>query len=159
MTSSMPLLIALALSGCAGNPPVQLASTSGSIFDGAVYGGDTAEMEKPIPGVETYRASYQGGSGFVSISSVRATVEDMANKHCARHGGATRPIREIASRPPYVLGNFPRVEWLFQCGRAPRDNALNSNDKLTQIERLKKLLDSGALTQEEFEREKLRILN
>ena len=32
-------------------------------------------------------------------------------------------------------------------------------DKLGQLERLKKLLDSGALTQQEFEREKARLLS
>jgi putative oligomerization/nucleic acid binding protein len=154
----MALLGGSALLGCASNPPVQPAATSRSLFDGAVYEGEIAELARPTPGAEIYRASYQGGSGFVSINSVRATVEEMATKHCARNGGSVRPVRETASKPPHVLGNFPRVEWLFECARPIAQGAQAPIDKLGQIERLKKLLDSGALTQQEYEREKTRIL-
>jgi hypothetical protein len=154
------LLVAAAVLGCAANPPVQPAASSKSQFDGAVYGGEVAQLEKPTPGAEVYRAFYQGGSGFVSVSSVRETVEEMATKHCARQGKIARPLQETTSKPPYVLGNFPRVEWLFECwGSLPSSTAGSpAVDKLGQIERLKKLLDSGALTQQEYEREKAKIL-
>jgi len=153
-------LAASVLLGCASNPPVQPAASSKSQFDGAVYGGETAQLEKPTPGAEIYRAFYQGGSGFVSVSSVRETVEEMAARHCARKGKTARPLQETTSKPPHVLGNFPRVEWLFECADSLPSNASGSLavDKLGQIERLKKLLDSGALTQQEYEREKARIL-
>lgn len=160
MTRLMLLAISFLLSACVSNPPVQLASTSSSIFDGAVYGGDIAEISKPVAEADIYRASYQGGSGFVSLNSVRATVEGMAARHCARQGGLARPLRETASKAPYVLGNFPRVEWLFQCvSQASRGSNAGDSDKLTPLERLKKLLDSGALTAQEYEREKAKILD
>jgi hypothetical protein len=148
------------LLGCASNPPVQPAANSKSQFEGAVYAGDTTQLEKPAPGAEVYRAFYQGGSGFVSVSSVRETVEEMATRHCARHGKAVWPLQETTSRPPYILGNFPRVEGLFQCTGQQHSNAIPSEsvDKLGQLEWLKKLLDSGALTQQEFDREKAKIL-
>jgi hypothetical protein len=154
-------VVALLLFGCAGNPPVQPAATSKSQFDGAVYGGETAELQRPTPGAEVYRAFYQGGSGFVSVSSVREAVEEMATKHCARTGKTARPLQETTSKPPHVLGNFPRVEWLFECATPPAtsSSSFSGADKLGQIERLKKLLDSGALTQQEFEREKAKILS
>jgi hypothetical protein len=153
-------LAASVLLGCASNPPVQPAASSKSQFDGAAYGGDTAQLEKPTPGAEVYRAFYQGGSGFVSVGSVRETVEEMATKHCARNGKTARPLQETTSKPPHVLGNFPRIEWLFECAERPPSNASGSLavDKLGQIERLKKLLDSGALTQQEYEREKAKVL-
>lgn len=148
------------LTGCAGNPPVQLAAGSKSQFDGAVYAGETAELAKPTPNAEVYRAFYQGGSGFVSVNSVREEVEEMADKQCARKGLVPRPIREITSKPPHVLGNFPRVEWLFECVPSMHKNSAEpmSSDKLEQLERLKRLLDSNALTQEEFASEKAKIL-
>jgi hypothetical protein len=148
------------LVGCANNPPVQPAASSSSQFDNAVYGGESVELEKSTPGAEVYRAFYQGGSGFVSLSSVRETVEEMATKHCARKGKTTKPLRETASKPPHILGNFPRVEWLFECTEAVSVNSQSpaTSDKLGQIERLKKLLDSGALTQQEYEKEKAKIL-
>jgi Short C-terminal domain len=162
MTSTrfITLLAASVLLGCASNPPVQPVASSKSQFDGAVYRGESTQLDKPTPGAEVYRAFYQGGSGFVSISSVRETVEEMATKHCTRKGKISRPLEETISKPPYVLGNFPRVEWLFECVDQVRANAPASVgiDKLGQIERLKKLLDSGALTQQEYDREKAAIL-
>jgi Short C-terminal domain len=154
------LLATTALLGCASNPPVQPAASSKSQFDTAVYGGETAQLEKPTPSAEVYRAFYQGGTGFVSVSSVRETVEEMANKHCARKGQTVRPLQETTSKPPHLLGNFPRVEWLFECSALASSAAVGSPavDKLGQLERLKKLLDSGALTQQEYEREKTKIL-
>ena len=97
---------------------------------------------------------------FVSVSSVREAVEDMGTKHCARSGKVPRPLQETNSKPPYVLGNFPRVEWLFECSAPLQAKAAtpSGTDRLDQIERLKKLLDSGALSQQEFEREKAKIL-
>lgn len=162
----MPVLRILALSaffclvGCASNPPVRPAASSKSEFDGAVYGGEVSQLDKPTPGAEAYRAFYQGGSGFVSVSSVRNAVEEMATKHCARKGKVVHPIQETTSTPPHVLGNFPRVEWIFECvDQVPINPAASPDtDKLGQLERLKKLLDSGALTQQEYEREKAKIL-
>lgn len=155
------LLAPCVLFGCASNPPVQPALTSKSQFDGAVYGGETVQLETRTPGTELYRAFYQGGSGFVSVSSVREAVEQMAVKHCARKGKIPRPVQETTSTPPHVLGNFPRVEWLFECTDSNASSvwALPAAEKIGQIERLKKLLDSGALTQREYESEKAKILN
>ena len=151
--------VALLLS-CASNPPVQLAVASKSEFDGAVYPGETTQLEKATPGAEAYRAFYQGGSGFVSISSVRSTVEDMASRHCARQGKQPRPLQETVAKAPFILGNFPRVEWLFECAEKPgAETSSTGSDRLAQLERLKKLLDSGALTQQEYDREKARILS
>jgi hypothetical protein len=139
---------------------VQPAASSKSQFDSAVYTGEVAQLEKPTPGAEVYRAFYQGGSGFVSVSSVRETVEEMATKHCTRQGKVVRPLQETTSKPPHVLGNFPRVEWLFECSGSLPSNTAGppAVDRLGQVERLKKLLDSGALTQQEYEREKAKIL-
>lgn len=149
------------VAGCASNPPVQAAANSKSQFDGAVYSGETVQLEKPAPDAEVYRAFYQGGTGFVSVSSVRETVEEMATKHCGRKNKVVRPLQETTSKPPHVLGNFPRVEWLFECtdSVAASTPPAAVSDKLGQIERLKKLLDSGALTQQEYEREKAKVLN
>jgi hypothetical protein len=160
LTHVFTCLAASVLLGCAGNPPVQQAANGRSQFDGAVFGGETTQLAAPTPGLEAFRAFYQGGSGFVSVSSVRETVEQMATKQCARNGKVVRPLAETTSKPPHVLGNFPRVEWLFEC--AEPTNRIGSGsasvDMLGQIERLKKLLDSGALTQQEYEREKAKIL-
>jgi hypothetical protein len=152
--------LAIALTGCANTTPVLPSASSKSQFDGAVYAGETVELDKRTPGAEVFRVFQQGATGFVSVASVRGGVEEIATQFCARRGKTVRPIEETASKPPHVLGNFPRVEWLFECTDTPVNAAQPkvATDKLTQLERLKKLLDSGALTQAEYDAEKAKIL-
>jgi hypothetical protein len=84
----------------------------------------------------------------------------MATQQCARNGKVIKPLQETASTPPHVLGNFPRVEWLFECADPVRVGVpvQGDGDKLGQLEQLKNLLDRGALTQQEYDREKAKIL-
>lgn len=79
---------------------------------------------------------------------------------------STHGVSETASTPPHILGNYPRVELVFQCvDRPSAASATNAapaaapaTTKYQQLESLKKLLDSGALTQAEFDREKAKVL-
>jgi hypothetical protein len=70
------------------------------------------------------------------------------------------PLSETAAKPPYILGNFPRVEIVFEC--VDRPSAVPGSQlvdpKYAKLADLKKLLDSGAITQVEFESEKAKIL-
>ena len=70
------------------------------------------------------------------------------------------PLRETTSKPPHILGNFPRVEIIFGCVDKPPSVVVPASDdsKYTKLANLKKLLDTGALTQQEFESEKAKIL-
>lgn len=69
-------------------------------------------------------------------------------------------ITETTSTPPFILGNFPRIEIVFDCidkpGLSPAPAV--SDDKYAKLAKLKQLLDSGAITQEEFNQEKAKIL-
>ena len=159
-TRLLCLSITAAISGCANTTAVLPATSSKSEFQSAVYSGETVQLDKQTPGAEVFRVFQQGATGFVSVANVREGVEDIATKHCARKGKAVRPIQETTSKPPHILGNFPRVEWLFECIDPPQSATAprTDSDKLGQLERLKKLLDSGALTQQEFDKEKTKIL-
>ena len=99
--------LVLSISGCASAPPVQPAGTSKSPFDSAVYKGETVQLAKTTPGEEAFRAFYQGGSGFVSLASVRETVEDMATKHCARQDKNVRLLQERTIYPATPPGQLP----------------------------------------------------
>jgi hypothetical protein len=72
-----------------------------------------------------------------------------------------KPLRETTSKPPHILGNFPRIEIIFGCVEKPTAVVAPTGDdpKYTKLVNLKKLLDSGVLSKEEFEREKAKILS
>lgn len=152
--------MALALAGCAVAIPVLPASSSKSQFEGAVYSGIALEVDKPTPGVDLYRVFQQGATGFVPIGAVRGSVEEVANIFCARKGKQVHLVQEITSPTLILPGNFPRVEWLFECLDAPKavPNTSSESERIDQLERLRRLLDNGTLTQKEFDTQKARVL-
>ena len=155
----LALGIVTLLVACASTTPIQIASVGKSEFEGAVYSGQTTDIEAPVPGLEKYRVFQQGATGFISVQNVRSGVEEIANNFCARKGKTMHAVSETASKPPHILGNFPRVELVFQCiDRQSTKPSPTDADKYGKLEALKKLLDSGALTQQEFEAEKAKLL-
>ena len=149
------------LLGCAGSPPIQPASTSKSAFDGAVYKGTTVTVAMGTPGNERYRVFIQGGSGFVSMASVRDDAEQRAKDFCDRKGRAMESLTETTSNPPYIFGNFPRIEIVFDCIDKPtaQPSPAGEDPKYTKLVNLNKLLNAGVITQSEFDREKAKILS
>jgi hypothetical protein len=153
--------LAAVLSSCAVTAPIQPASTSKSAFDSAVFKGATVATSTRAPGPDAYRVFIQAATGFVSIQTVRDDAEQRAKDFCDRKGKAFESLTETTAVPPYVLGNFPRVEIVFDCVAHPASLAPSNGDdpKYTKLVNLKKLLDSGVITQEEFNREKAKILS
>jgi Short C-terminal domain len=153
-----PLAVAF-LSACAITSPVRPEAASKSQFQGAAYSGETVSLEKATPGAESYRAFQQGATGFVSLQSVRSGVEEIASEFCGRKGKTFRGTSETAAKPPYILGNFPRVELIFECvAKSTIAGSVPEIGKYEKIAALKKLFDGGALTQQEFEAEKTKVL-
>jgi hypothetical protein len=70
-------------------------------------------------------------------------------------------LRETTATPPYILGNFPRVEIIFGCvDKIYATGAAGGDDpKYDKLVNLKKLLDAKIITQQEFDAEKAKILN
>jgi hypothetical protein len=108
------------------------------------------------PGGEAYRVFIQGATGFVSIQSVRDDAETRAKEFCANKGKEIESLSETTAKPPYILGNFPRIEIVFDCVSTPATAtpAPADDQKYNKLVNLKKLLDGGVITQQEFEREK-----
>jgi hypothetical protein len=81
-------------------------------------------------------------------------TEQRAMEFCKRKGKEMESIRETTATPPFVLGNFPRVEIVFDCVNKPTaEPATDDDPKYTRLINLKMLLDTGVITQEEFDRE------
>jgi hypothetical protein len=148
------------LCGCSSEGPVQPAASSRPGFEGAVYSGQTATISEGTPGNEEYRVFSQGASSFVSVASVRSNAERRGNAFCERKGKTMNSLQETTSKPPHILGNFPRVEIIFECIDKPGlPGAPPSDPKYAKLVDLKKLLDGGVITQAEFEAEKAKILS
>jgi hypothetical protein len=148
------------LSGCAVTSPIQPASSSKSAFEGAVFKGETVTVSAGTPGQEAYRVFIQGATGFVSMQSVRDDAEQRSKDFCDRKGKAMESIRETTATPPYILGNHPRIEIVFDCVDRPTIGPGTGDDpKYTRLVNLKKLLDAHVITQDEFDREKAKILD
>ena len=153
--SILVLLVALLLSGCATSSPIRRASESQSAF------GTPPELIKhSYPSSDIYRIYHRAATGFVSVQSIRQAAEQRAEEFAKRQGKSFVVLGERISQPPYILGNFPRIEIVFALidkGETPKTPA--PSDRYSELERLKRLLDSGALTEDEFQREKAKILN
>ena len=159
LTQSVAPVLAVLLSSCASSTAVLPASSSKSGFDGAVFSGETVALETPTLGAESFRVFQQGATGFVSLQAVRSGAEEIAQGFCDRKGKSMRGISETDAKPPYILGNFPRVELVFECADKPKDASAKSDvGKYEKLAALKKLLDNGTLTQQEFESEKAKLL-
>jgi len=147
--------IALALGGCAASSPIQRYAESESSFKNA-----PELINHNYPEKDIYRIYHRAATGFVSIQSIRQAAEQRADDFARRQGKAFVVLGEQISQPPYILGNFPRIEIVFALINKLTDTSpITERDRYGDLEKLKKLLDDGVLTQEEFEREKAKILN
>ena len=149
------ILPALALTGCSVSSPIKKIHESESEFS-----DDPAKRLKPIKGnPDIFRVYDRAATGFVSIGATREGLEDRARKFCQDTGKTLKVLESEQSNPPYILGNFPRMELIFMCEDKTGQKSTTTDDRITQIGELKKLLDSGALTQAEFDSEKQKLLS
>ena len=146
------------LAGCSATPPVQKVADSQSQFDDAVYKGETVEIEEDNSGAERYRVFSQGATGFVPQSAVRSNAEDRAIKFCERQDKKAKILQERKSTFVPLPGNFPRSELVFVCADVPLRNPSFDDVQYIKLKNLKKLLDEGVLTKQEFESQKAKVL-
>ena len=148
------------LTACATASSIKKFSESKSAFDDAVYKGEEAVVNTDISDENAYRIFHQAATGFVSIQSIRASAEKRASDFCKKQNSEMRTLSERTSSPPHILGNFPRIEIVFACERNDEvKSTVTNGGKYDQIKQLKDLLDAGALTNEEFEKEKKKLLS
>lgn len=88
-------LCAITLAGCAS-------------YSGVVPAGDG-----------TYMVTKQAATGFPGLGNMKAEVLQDANAQCAKTNEAMLLVSENETKPPYIFGNFPRVEIHFRCVAKP----------------------------------------
>ncbi|MCH7228285.1 hypothetical protein [Haloferula sp. A504] len=108
----LPLILAGALcsvlASCAPSSAIQRASESKSHFD-----PPPTIMSHNYPERDVFRVYQRGGSGFVPINAVRNAAEERAEAFARRQGRYMVVLGDKIASPPYILGNFPRVEVIF----------------------------------------------
>jgi len=101
-------LMSILIAGCAYDTPVQRYSESKSHFH-----KPPEIMSHNYPDKDVYRIFQQGATGFVPISSIREDLEAQAERFATRQGKSIVILGSNMSKPPYILGNFPRMELIF----------------------------------------------
>lgn len=157
--------IVLALGGCAVSGQIQSVNSSRSGFDGAAYKGETRLIAdegeiKKYPDSEQYRVFEQSATGYGSIPEARDQAMPRVVTFCRSKNREPKILKEETSVPPHILGNFPRIEITFVCVEKSdmRDASSGNDDRYSRLGQLKTLLDSGAITKDEYEAEKRKIL-
>ncbi len=148
-----------------------------------VAGCATSSGVTPL-GVDTYLISRNGAGFWSSTAQIKAEALKDANAYCAENRKTMQIVHtsqhEASGRP----GDFPGAEIQFMCLNA-NDSELNrpkphkeadikiesnirdrkeikmqsTGDMYEELKKLKELLDSGIITQSEFDMQKTKILN
>ena len=69
-------------------------------------------------GQNSYMATKQQSTGFPGLGNMKAEVLTEANSLCEKQGKVMKLTSSSETQPPYVLGNYPRVEVQFTCETA-----------------------------------------
>jgi len=147
------------LSGCATASFIESAQTTKSPFDKAlIYKGVRAQVNPPLEEEKQYRIFHRGATGFTPRAAVRRSAMNRVNEFCAQKGNVPYIIEEARSRGWHVLGNWPRAEFVFSCVDDLQKNEGKITDRYEALRQLKELLDDKAITQEEYEHEKRKLL-
>lgn len=57
----------------------------------------------------------QAATGFSGIGDLKADALKQADAHCRAAGKDFEVVEYRETKPPYVLGNYPRVDLRFRC--------------------------------------------
>ena len=66
-------------------------------------------------GPDTFMVSRQAATGLSGLGNLKADALQEANEYCASQKRHIRVVNTTESSPPYLLGNYPRVEIQFMC--------------------------------------------
>ena len=150
-------------SGCAVKSEIKKAIESKSHFEDAIYTGqkDFYKSSENIEG-DKYRIFHQASSGFTTTSAIRNSAMTRASEFCKNINSEYDVIKvsEHTGKPPYILGNFPKIEIIFACGLKKEKILMHSQEnKYDNLEKIRNLYDKGILTKEEYLKEKKKLLN
>jgi hypothetical protein len=71
-------------------------------------------------GNDTFTISRQAATGIGGMGNLRPDVLTEATQHCAAQNKTMQVTSERQSQPPYILGNYPRIDLEFRCVPNPQ---------------------------------------
>ena len=130
-------------------------------------------------GKETYMVSRQAATGFSGSGTLKAEAFSEARDFCKKQNKNLQVVNTNEAQPPFVFGNFPKAEVQFMClssndpelnrPKLRKDAGTSLNvkkditnkepDIYTELKKLKELLDTNIITQQEFETQKKKLLS
>lgn len=66
-------------------------------------------------GSNQYMLSKQAATGFSGTGAIKADALQEAAATCGGQGKTTEIVSLTESQPPYVFGNYPKVDVQFTC--------------------------------------------
>ncbi len=102
------LLIIVLITGCATSSPIARYNESRTYFNSR-----PRLIKNEYPDSDIYTLYERGASGFVSIETLRSNLERRAELFANRQNKSIVVLGEKISEPPYILGNFPRIQIVF----------------------------------------------
>lgn len=150
------LFTLVCISGCAVNPPVSRVKDSEPYIGGVWCSAESKMLNEDTTGSEQYRVFKQADTGFHLTQSVVDEITEKATNYCERMNKSVKVLTELTA--PGKPGCFTSAELIFVC--LPKTNTSNIEDPLyVKLTNLKKLLDDGTISKDEFEQQKTKILN
>lgn len=66
-----------------------------------------------------YMIARQAATGLSGMGNLKADIVLEARAHCALLNQDLNVLAMRETEPPYILGNYPRAEIVFSCGKPP----------------------------------------
>ena len=149
----------LSVAGCATAPPMQLTPGASSVLVAKSDPGDNYEIVGPVSGFDGEGC---GGFGYMgsyerATTSLRNRTFDMGGNYAQLISLAEPHLRGDCFNNQYVIRATAYKKVRSQPSPTPIVDS--SEEKLTKkLRELKKLLDDGILTKEEYEHQKSKLL-
>ena len=66
-------------------------------------------------GTDTYIITKQAATGFSGLGNLKSDAMKEAYGRCSQTGKSVEVVDSQETKPPYLLGNYPRVDITFRC--------------------------------------------
>ena len=92
-----------------------MAFAFGGVAVAAIASGWAARSGVVQVGDGRFLVTRQAATGLSGLGTLKADAVREAEAYCKALGKGVEVMRADESKPPYVLGNFPRAEIEFAC--------------------------------------------